>query len=205
MLFGEKTSKDEVAALEAYMILTAEHGLNASTFAARVVASTQSDVYSAVIAAIGALKGPLDGGAPTGVNLYLNEVKQSTVSEVIIQKLLNGEKIMGFGHRVYKTKDPRAEALKVQFNSMDPKPDWADFTLNVEKETVRELQQLKPGRNLYANVEFYAAAIMKAIGIPDELFTSIFCCSRMVGWISHIKEQSNNNVIFRPNAHYKPL
>ncbi|ARI77354.1 citrate/2-methylcitrate synthase [Halobacillus mangrovi] len=204
MLFGEEKSVNEVDALEAYMILTAEHGLNASTFAARVVTSTQSDVYSAVTAAIGTLKGPLHGGAPSGVIQYMKEAEKSSVNETIRKKLTNGEKIMGFGHRVYKTKDPRAEALKIQFNSIDPKPAWADFTLQLEKETVNELQQLKPGRELYANVEFYAAAIMKAIGISNELFTPIFCCNRMVGWVAHIIEQSEHNVIFRPNAHYRP-
>lgn len=119
-----------------------------------------------------------------------------------IEKLQNGEKIMGFGHRVYKTTDPRATALKEQLLQISPRPDWVDRAVMIEEETVEHLNQLKPGRKLYANVEFYAAALMKSIGIPAELFTPIFCCSRMVGWTAHMMEQSKNNVIFRPGAKY---
>ena len=202
MLFGEEKTAAEVDALETYMILTAEHGMNASTFASRVVMSTGSDVFSAVTAAIGALKGPLHGGAPAGVLEYLADVDQSAVKEVIERKLNDHEKIMGFGHRVYKTEDPRAAALKQKLISLNPRPDWVENTLKIEQETVHYLNQVKPGRNLYANVEYYAAAIMKAIGIPNELFTPIFCSSRIVGWLAHCKEQSEDNVIFRPNAKY---
>ncbi|UOQ42928.1 citrate synthase/methylcitrate synthase [Halobacillus salinarum] len=202
MLFGEEKTEKEAAALEAYMILTAEHGLNASTFAARVVASTQSDIYSAITAGIGALKGPLHGGAPSGVLTYIEEVQGSTVEEVVKNKIVQNEKIMGFGHRIYQVKDPRAKALQQLILKMDPIPDWAEFLLDVEQQTETWLNQLKPGRNLYANVEYYAAAIMKAIEIPAELFTPIFCSSRIVGWSAHIMEQSRNNVIFRPQAKY---
>ncbi|UOR12557.1 citrate/2-methylcitrate synthase [Halobacillus amylolyticus] len=134
---------------------------------------------------------------------YIEDVKHQSVEEVIREKMTNREKVMGFGHRVYKTKDPRAEALKAQLMKIKPKPDWVDFTLKVENETVSWLDELKPGRNLYANVEFYAAALMKAIGIPADLFTPIFCSSRIVGWSAHIMEQSRNNTIFRPGAKYK--
>ncbi|WP_176142527.1 citrate/2-methylcitrate synthase [Halobacillus hunanensis] len=202
MLFAERKTKEEVQALETYMILTAEHGMNASTFSGRVVTSTQSDIYSGITAAIGALKGPLHGGAPTGVLDYIDEVKQKSVEEVIKAKLANGEKVMGFGHRVYKATDPRAEALKAMLLIIEPKPNWIDFTLKTEKETFQWLSDLKPGRRLYANVEYYAASLMKAIGIPSELFTPIFCCSRIVGWTAHIIEQSRNNTIFRPEAKY---
>ncbi|WP_263621886.1 citrate/2-methylcitrate synthase [Halobacillus litoralis] len=109
---------------------------------------------------------------------------------------------MGFGHRVYKTADPRAEALKEQLLQITPWPAWVDQAVQVEKETVEYLNEIKPGRSLYANVEFYAAALMKAIDLPSELFTPIFCCSRMVGWTAHMVEQSSDNVIFRPNAKY---
>ncbi|WP_163526149.1 citrate/2-methylcitrate synthase [Halobacillus ihumii] len=202
MLFAERKTKEEVQALETYMILTAEHGMNASTFSGRVVTSTQSDIYSGITAAIGALKGPLHGGAPTGVLDYIDEVKQKSVEEIIKVKLANDEKVMGFGHRVYKAKDPRAEALKAKLLTIEPKPNWIDFTLKIEKETVQWLNDLKPGRKLYANVEYYAASLMKAIGIPAELFTPIFCCSRIVGWTAHIIEQSRNNTIFRPEAKF---
>ncbi len=202
MLFGEKKSKQEAAALEAYMILTAEHGLNASTFAGRVVTSTQSDLYSAITAAIGALKGPLHGGAPSGVLSYVDEVSQDSVENIIKRKITRNEKVMGFGHRVYKGKDPRAEALKVKLTEMNSKPDWVNQMMNVEQETVYWLKELKPDRELFANVEFYAAAIMKSIQIPAELFTPIFCSSRIAGWTAHMIEQSNRNVIFRPRASY---
>ncbi|TGB04626.1 citrate/2-methylcitrate synthase [Halobacillus salinus] len=202
MINGQMPSEEQTAALESYMIATMEHGLNASTFTSRVVISTQSDAYSAAAAAIGALKGPLHGGAPTGVMAYLDKVNKSSVATVIDEKLQNGEKIMGFGHRVYNTTDPRATALKEQLLQISPRPAWVDRAVMIEEETVEHLNQRKPGRKLYANVEFYAAALMKAIGIPAELFTPIFCCSRMVGWTAHMMEQSRNNVIFRPNAKY---
>lgn len=202
MVQGKVPSDTQVDALESYMIATMEHGLNASTFASRVVLSTRSDAYSAAIAAIGALKGPLHGGAPSGVIDYLNEVNQTSVKEVIDRKLSNNEKIMGFGHRVYKTTDPRAIALKEQLMKMKPRPDWVNQAIEIEHKTVQYLNEQKPGRKLYANVEFYAAALMKAIELPSELFTPIFCCSRMVGWTAHMREQSLNNVIFRPKAKY---
>ncbi|WP_430785677.1 citrate/2-methylcitrate synthase [Virgibacillus flavescens] len=189
--------------LEVYLIMTMEHSLNASTFAARVTISTQSDIVSAITSAIGTMKGPLHGGAPSGVIQLLEEIgSEDNISKVIHTKLENKERIMGFGHRVYKTLDPRAEALKTTIMSLESKPDWIELALKTEKETIRILSKYKPNQKLYTNVEYYAAAIMKSLDIDSELFTPIFSSSRIVGWCAHAIEQKNNNVIFRPAAKY---
>lgn len=189
--------------LEVYLIMTMEHSLNASTFAARVTISTQSDIVSAITSAIGTMKGPLHGGAPSGVIQLLEEIgNKHNISKVIRNKLENKERIMGFGHRVYKTLDPRAEALKAVIMTIESKPDWIELALETEIETIRILNQFKPNQKLYTNVEYYAAAIMKSLEIDSELFTPIFSSSRMVGWCAHAIEQKNNNIIFRPAAKY---
>ncbi|GER68092.1 citrate synthase 1 [Weizmannia acidilactici] len=203
MLTGKEPPDAHVRALEAYMVLTLEHGMNASTFSARVTTSTESDLVSAVTSAIGTMKGPLHGGAPSEVTKMLNEIGTIENAENWIRKKLeNGEKIMGFGHRIYKTKDPRALALKkilLQAGQDDP---WISLSLHVEKTAVKLLEQFKPGRKLYTNVEFYAAAIMRSLGMPDDLFTPTFTASRVVGWTAHAMEQAQNNTIFRPDAEY---
>ncbi|MGY0691708.1 citrate/2-methylcitrate synthase [Virgibacillus sp. FSP13] len=202
MLTGD-VNKNHVHLLEAYMIMTMEHGLNASTFAARVTISTQSDLTSAVTSAIGTMKGPLHGGAPSGVIDLLDEITtENRISEIIHKKLENKERIMGFGHRVYKTIDPRAEALKEKILALDELPDWVELALKTEKETIEILKSHKPDQKLYTNVEYYAAAIMKSINIDSKLFTAIFSSSRIVGWCAHAIEQVNNNTIFRPSANY---
>ncbi|SHF54743.1 citrate/2-methylcitrate synthase [Ornithinibacillus halophilus] len=189
--------------LETYLIITMEHGLNASTFSARVTVSTESDLISAITSAIGTMKGPLHGGAPSGVIQLLESIKtEEQISETIHKKLENGERIMGFGHRVYKTMDPRAEALKNTINQLDNTPNWMSLALQTEIETINILKKLKPNHQLYTNVEYYAAAIMKTIEIDESLFTAIFSSSRIVGWCAHVLEQSNNNTIYRPNAKY---
>ncbi|SFA75003.1 citrate synthase [Lentibacillus halodurans] len=202
MLNGE-TNQTHAKLLETYMILTMEHGLNASTFAARVTISTQSDIVSAITSAIGTMKGPLHGGAPSGVIELLDEIKsEHNISEIIHKKLENKERIMGFGHRVYKTVDPRAEALKEKIRELEDWPDWIDLALKTEQETINILKAHKPDQNLYTNVEYYAAAIMKSLEMDPELFTPIFSSSRVVGWCAHAIEQVNNNTIFRPKAVY---
>lgn len=189
--------------LETYLILTMEHGLNASTFAARVTISTESDVISAITSALGTMKGPLHGGAPSGVISLLEEIKtEDRICEIIHNKLKNKERIMGFGHRVYKTIDPRAEALKSTIIRINELPDWIQLALKTEKETIKILSEVKPNQKLYTNVEYYAAAIMKTLNIDPSLFTAIFSSSRIVGWCAHAMEQLNNNIIFRPNAQY---
>ena len=203
MLYGKLPLATHVKALETYMILTLEHGMNASTFSARVTASTESDLVSAVTSAIGTMKGPLHGGAPSGVIDLLNEIASMGDAESVLrEKLTRGEKLMGFGHRVYKTHDPRAISLMNKLVELDGKDAWLDLAMKVEETAVRLLAEIKPGRSLYTNVEFYAAAIMKAINMEAELFTPTFTASRMVGWTAHILEQAENNTIYRPQANY---
>lgn len=203
MLNGQLPSKAHTNALETYMILTLEHGMNASTFSARVTASTESDMVSAITSAIGTMKGPLHGGAPSEVIDLLNEISLAGDAEIVIRhKLSNGEKLMGFGHRVYRTHDPRAIALKSKLLDFIGEDPWLDLSMSVEKTAVELLKEYKPGRALYTNVEFYAAAIMKAINMDPALFTPTFTASRIVGWSAHVLEQAENNVIFRPSSDY---
>ncbi|MCM3596158.1 citrate synthase/methylcitrate synthase [Metabacillus idriensis] len=203
MLNGKRPSESQRKALETYMILTLEHGMNASTFSARVTVSTESDIYSAVTSAIGTMKGPLHGGAPSEVIAFLVEAANSAnIEKMIREKLNRGERLMGFGHRVYKTHDPRAVALKTVLLENAGKDAWLDLSMKVETTAVNLLQELKPGRSLYTNVEFYAAAIMKSIQMESELFTPTFTASRVVGWTAHVLEQAENNTIFRPESQY---
>ncbi|MCY7995973.1 citrate synthase CitA [Bacillus spizizenii] len=203
MLTGEQPSEAKKKALETYMILAMEHGMNASTFSARVTLSTESDLLSAVTAALGTMKGPLHGGAPSAVTKMLEDIgEKENVEAYLTEKLEKGERLMGFGHRVYKTKDPRAEALRQKAEEVAGNDRDLDLALHVEAEAIRLLEIYKPGRKLYTNVEFYAAAVMKAIDFDDELFTPTFSASRMVGWCAHVLEQAENNMIFRPSAKY---
>ncbi|TKC15744.1 citrate synthase/methylcitrate synthase [Robertmurraya kyonggiensis] len=203
MLTGEVPQYAHAKALESYMILTLEHGMNASTFSARVTASTESDIVSAVTSAIGTMKGPLHGGAPSGVIELLDDISSAKNAEKVIrEKLTRGEKLMGFGHRVYKTHDPRAVALKTKIKELGGQDDWLDLAMEVENIAITLLEKFKPGRALYTNVEFYAAAIMKAIDLEPELFTPTFTASRVVGWTAHILEQAEDNTIYRPESRY---
>ncbi|WP_163579759.1 citrate synthase/methylcitrate synthase [Gracilibacillus saliphilus] len=203
MLNGKKPTKAQVDGLETYMILTMEHGMNASTFSARVTASTESDLVSSITTAIGTMKGPLHGGAPSGVIQLLEEIAiKENAEKVIRNKLNNGEKLMGFGHRVYKTHDPRAIALRETLLQSKGSDDWLDLAIHAEDVAVKVLNELKPGRSLYTNVEFYAAAIMKSINLDPQLFTPTFTASRVVGWTAHVLEQADNNTIYRPQSTY---
>jgi citrate synthase len=203
MLTGKRPSRAEADALEAYMILTMEHGMNASAFSARVTASTESDLISAVTSALGTMKGPLHGGAPSGVIQLLEDINEKQNAESYLRnKLEKGERLMGFGHRVYKTRDPRAVALQQKANEVAGDNKELDLALFVEETAIRLLNEYKPGRKLYTNVEFYAAAVMKAIHLNAELFTPIFSASRIVGWCAHVLEQAEDNTIYRPSAKY---
>lgn len=203
MLTGEVPQFAHAQALETYLILTLEHGMNASTFSARVTASTESDIVSAVTSAIGTMKGPLHGGAPSGVIELLDEISLANNAEKVIKdKLTRGEKLMGFGHRVYKTHDPRAVSLKAKLKELGGQDDWLDLAMNVENIAITVLEEFKPGRSLYTNVEFYAAAIMKALNLDPELFTPTFTASRIVGWTAHVLEQADGNTIYRPASRY---
>lgn len=203
MITGVKPSRSASRALETYLITTMEHGMNASTFAARVTVSSESDLPSGLVSALGTMKGPLHGGAPSGVLTLLDEIKQSgSVQGVIQQKLDNGERIMGFGHRVYKTEDPRSLVLRHACEDLGAEEAWLSLAVEAEKEIIRLLDLHKPGRRLYTNVEYYAAAIMKSIEISPELFTPTFSVARTVGWTAHMVEQLSDNVIFRPESVY---
>ncbi|MGX8793665.1 citrate synthase/methylcitrate synthase [Oceanobacillus oncorhynchi] len=203
MLTGKIPKDAHIKVLNAYFILTAEHGMNAATFTSRVIASTESDLFSAVCGAIGAMKGPLHGGAPTGVMSMLNEIgTMENTEDWLRKKLNNNEKLMGFGHRVYKTNDPRAEALSDVIESLSANDDWFALARYVENTAIRLLKEYKPGRRLYTNVEFYAAAVFKAIDLPEMLYTPTFTASRTAGWSAHVLEQAENNRIFRPLSEY---
>jgi citrate synthase len=203
MLKGEIPNEAHVRALDAYLILTQEHGMNASTFAARVIASTQSDLISAIAGAIGALKGPLHGGAPSEVTEMIEAIGTKENAEPWLrQKLEKGERLMGFGHRVYKTTDPRATALRVVASQLSADDPWFDLATHVEQVGLKLLEEYKPGRKLNTNVEFFAAAVMRAVGLDDTIFTPTFAVSRVVGWCAHVLEQAANNRIIRPQSNY---
>ncbi|EFH87390.1 citrate synthase [Ktedonobacter racemifer] len=201
LLTGEVPSEEHVRGLNAYLVLLADHGMNASTFTARIVASTESDIASSIVAAIGALKGPLHGGAPSKVQDMLHEIgTPENADSWIRDAITTGKKLMGFGHRVYKTTDPRAEELREMARVADPQ--GFVFTRRVEKLAISILEELKPGRRLYTNVEYYSAALMASVGLSGDLFTPTFAVSRVGGWTAHVLEQAGNNRLIRPEAEY---
>ncbi len=206
MLTGNIPEPVHVKALNSYFVLTMEHGMNASTFTSRIITSTESDMISAITGAIGAMKGPLHGGAPSEVMDMLGEIGTKDNIEPWIRKQLeSGKKLMGFGHRVYKTQDPRAEALREVTKSLSGDDPWLELAYLVEQQAILLLSEYKPGRNLYTNVEFYAAAVLRAVNMPTQLFTPTFTASRIVGWTANVLEQSNNNRIYRPQSLYKGI
>jgi len=181
------------------MILHADHGLNASTFAARVTASTLSDMYSALTSAIGALKGELHGGASERVmNMLLNVNNLEEVEAYIQGMLFDGKKIMGFGHRVYVTNDPRSRHLRTVSKALCQRIDRMDLYLKCRKIQAVVHKEKK----IYPNVDFYAAIVLNALGIPKEFFTLFFASSRITGWTAHILEQYSDSVLLRPTSHY---
>ena len=201
MMSGEIPTPERARAVEQYLMLTIDHGLNASTFTGRVIASTGADLGSAVAGALGALSGPLHGGAPSLALQMLEEIGSiENADSWLRDAVLSGRRLMGFGHRVYKTDDPRAMMLRGVAERMDP--ERMAFPKFIERRAVEILEELKPGRALYPNVEYYAGILMHMIGMPDTLFTPTFACSRTVGWTAHILEQSADNRLIRPNGHY---
>ncbi len=203
MIKGQVPTHAQTEALETYLNLTMEHGLNASTFAGRVTISTESDLSAAIVSALGTMKGPLHGGAPSGVLELLDEIQSpEKIKPIVEQKLAQGEKIMGFGHRVYRTEDPRAILLREKCQQLQQEDPWLNLAVMAETEITQLLNDRKPGRALYTNVEFYAAAIMRSIQMPSELFTPTFSIARIVGWTAHAIEQQRDNVIFRPQSEY---
>jgi len=190
-------------ALDAYFIVGAEHGLNASTFTARVITSTRSDLASAVCGAIGALKGPLHGGAPSEVVNQLHEIGSPERAEAWVRDAVaRGERIMGFGHRVYRAYDPRATALRSVAEQMGTNAAWLELAVQVEDIVLRVLAELKPGRVIKTNVEYYAAAVLQGVGLPPELFPSVFALARHAGWTAHSIEQVGAAKLIRPDMRY---
>ncbi len=207
MLTGDLPDAERVRALDTYLNTVVDHGLNASTFAARVIIATGSDLVSAVTGAIGALKGPLHGGAPGPALEMVFEIGHPDRAESHMRAMLErGERLMGFGHRVYKVRDPRADILAVAatrlFEQGGADPELFDLTRHVESVALRLLEEYKPGRNLQTNVEFYTALLMHGLGFSTETFTPVFATSRTAGWIAHALEQQAVGRIIRPQSHY---
>ena len=201
MLSGQRPDPQHVWALERYLISTIDHGFNSSTFTARVIASTGADLGAAVTGAIGALSGPLHGGAPSRVLDMLDDIGRPELAEAWTREAVGrGDKIMGFGHRVYKGKDPRSALLREVATTVGGPT--AEFAIAVEDTIVRVLAEAKPGRALNANVEFYAGVVMDACGIPRDMFTPTFASSRVIGWCTHVLEQVAGNRLIRPSARY---
>ena len=201
MITGEVPTEQQARAVEQYLMLTIDHGFNASTFTARVITSTGADLGSAIVGALGALSGPLHGGAPSRALDMLDEIGSPDRAEEWLRDAVeSGKRLMGFGHRVYRTDDPRSVMLRAVAEGLDG--DRVELAKQVEKLAVEVLQELKPGRELYPNVEFYAGIVMDLVGMPRELFTPTFACSRVVGWCAHVMEQASDNRLIRPSADY---
>ena len=201
MMTGEEPDPVKTRAVEKYLISTVDHGFNASTFTARVVASTGADLGSCITAAIGALSGPLHGGAPSRALDTLDEIgSPENIDDWVRPRLEAGEKMMGFGHAVYRTDDPRSVMLKAEAERIGG--DLVDFAKLVETRIVEILNEVKPGRAIYTNVEFYAGVVMELSGLPRSMFTPTFASSRVIGWCANILEQSAHNKIIRPSARY---
>ena len=206
MLTGEVPSPARVQALETYLVALIDHALNASTFTARTIISTGSDLFSAVAGAVGALKGPLHGGAPgPALQTVLDISGPEQVAPYLRAKLEQGERLMGFGHRDYKVRDPRTYVLSAAARRVyEDEGRLAFFRLaqQVEQTAVQLLAECKPGRNLYANVEFYAGLLLHGVGLPQELFTPTFAIARTAGWVAHCLEQQRLNRLMQPQSAY---
>jgi citrate synthase len=206
MLRGEVPEPEVVRGLETYLNTVVDHGLNASTFACRVITSTGSDIVSAVVGAIGALKGPLHGGAPGPALEMVFEIGDASRAEPLLRKKIeSGERLMGFGHRVYKVRDPRADVLAAAAERLFTRAgDMRLYKLarEVEQTAIRLLEEYKPGRRLQTNVEFYTALLLHGLGLDVSLFTPTFGISRISGWIAHAREQRAGNRLIRPKSEY---
>ncbi|WP_190037233.1 citrate synthase/methylcitrate synthase [Streptomyces fructofermentans] len=201
MLTGSEPEPQRARAIEQYLISTIDHGFNASTFTARVITSTGADVAACLVGAVGALSGPLHGGAPSRALDTLDVIgTPDRIDSWIRERVLAGDRIMGFGHPVYRTEDPRSRMLRgiaEQFGGP-----LVDFAVEVERRVEAILAELKPGRELHTNVEFYAGVVMELCGLPREMFTPTFAAARVVGWSANILEQAEDPKIIRPAARY---
>jgi citrate synthase len=201
MMRGEVPDPHHARAVEQYLMTTVDHGFNASTFTARVITSTGADLAAAVVGAIGALSGPLHGGAPSRALDMLDAIGTIDNADPWLRDAVErGDRLMGFGHRVYKTDDPRSVLLRSVAERLGG--DQVEFAKEVEQHAVDVLAELKPGRKLYTNVEFYAGVVMNSCGVPREMFTPTFASSRVIGWCAHILEQAADNRLIRPSAQY---
>lgn len=201
MVTGQPAHPALARALEQYLILTVDHGFNSSTFTARVIASTGADAAAAVVGAIGALSGPLHGGAPSRALDTLDAIGSPDRAEPYIRdKVERGERIMGFGHAVYRTEDPRSRLLREIALSLGG--DLVQLAVQVEQTVLEVLAELKPTNPLYTNVEFYAGVVMDQCGLPRELFTPTFTVSRVIGWCANVAEQAATRQLIRPAARY---
>lgn len=197
---GEPDPK-HVQAIDAYLVSAAEHGMNASTFTARVIASTGADVAAAISGAIGAMSGPLHGGAPSRVLGMIEGIERMGDADAYVKSVLDrGERLMGFGHRVYRAEDPRARVLRRTAAELDA-PRY-EVAVALEQAALKELRQRRPDRVLETNVEFWAAIVLDYAGVPGHMFTSIFTCARLAGWSAHILEQKRTGRLIRPSAEY---
>jgi citrate synthase len=205
MATGEQDAA-KAAALEAYLVTVSDHGMNASTFTARVIASTGSDAVSAAVGAVGALKGPLHGGAPGPVLDMLDGIGSPERAEAWLeQELLAGRRIMGMGHRIYRVRDPRAAVLERAVEALERagvSTPRLGLARAVERAAETALRARHPERPLRANVEFYTAVLLDSIGMPRTLFSSLFACGRMAGWLGHIAEQRATGRLIRPDSRY---
>ncbi|MET9255260.1 citrate synthase/methylcitrate synthase [Streptomyces sp. NPDC003717] len=201
MLTGTEPDARRTRAVEQYLISTIDHGFNASTFTARVIASTGADVAACLTGAVGALSGPLHGGAPSRALDTLDAIgTPDRIDAWIRERVLAGDRIMGFGHAVYRTEDPRSRMLReVAQDFGGPR---VAFAVEVERQVEAILAELKPGRELHTNVEFYAGVVMELCGLPREMFTPTFAAARVVGWSANILEQAADSKIIRPAARY---
>jgi citrate synthase len=203
MLTGDEAPADIVQALETYLVVVADHGMNASTFTARVVASTRAGMIASVVAALCALKGPLHGGAPGPVLDMLDSIGGPDGIEAWLEReLAGGARLMGFGHRVYRTRDPRADVLKGVVAGLSRDLGRIAFAEQVEQAAIAALAQRYPNRRLDTNVEFYTALLLDAVGLPRELFTPAFAMGRVLGWTAHAFEQVAGGRIIRPASSY---
>jgi citrate synthase len=201
MITGAEPSEPHARAIERYLIATVDHGFNASTFTARVVASTGADIYACVGGALGALSGPLHGGAPSRALDTLDAIGSVDQADSWLRsRILNGERIMGFGHPIYRTEDPRSRMLKGI--AQDLGGELVDFAVAVEERVLSLLAELKPGRELHTNVEYYAGVVMHLCGLPREMFTPTFATSRVIGWCANVLEQAEDPKIIRPDSRY---
>jgi citrate synthase len=201
MVTGSEPIPSHARGVEQYQILTIDHGFNASTFTARVITSTGADLAAAVCGAIGALSGPLHGGAPSRALAMLDEIGSPDRAEAWLRAAVDrGDRVMGFGHRVYKVDDPRSLFLRDVARSLGGR--LVDLAAQVEGTAVEVLAEMKPGRRLFTNVEFYAGVVMNTCGVPREMFTPTFAAGRAIGWTAHVLEQAAHNRLIRPAARY---